>query len=207
MTAIGDEAFSANYLEELDFPASLTTIGAEAFIENYLTEITIPTTITSLGDLAFGYNQINTITFEGDTSVSLFAVGFLDEDELMTGISTFASTYSHWENMAYTYSSFDPNRYDTNGTLSAGTYAFNLSDASAANNPNLDIWSFTTTSSSSNTSSTPSTPSVTPNVTTTSTSTTPQETLPQTGVSESSVSLLGIGIILYLISKSVKQTT
>jgi|GEM_PF-1909830 len=197
LTTIEDEAFSANYLEDLVFPASLTTIGAEAFLENYLTEITIPTTITSLGNLAFGYNLINAITFEGDTSVSLFAPGFLDEDGIVAGKSTFSSTYSHWEDSTYIYSSFDPDRYDTNGTLLAGTYSFNLSDANTTNNPNLDIWSFTT--------SAPSTPGVTPPTNTT--PTTPQEPLPQTGVSESYACILGLGALLYFISKRIKYST
>ena len=55
LVSIGYEAFSETFIEDINFPSTLTTIGGSAFAwSQHLIEVILPDGLTSLGDFAFG---------------------------------------------------------------------------------------------------------------------------------------------------------
>jgi BspA type Leucine rich repeat region (6 copies) len=205
ITNIGEEAFIANYLEDITLPNNLTTLGDGAFSENYLTEVTLPSSLMYIGNYVFTYNSIESITFLSDLSLDLFQIDFVDESYLVSGISTFASAYSAWNNGHYFYSTFEPDLYTTTDDILAGTYTLDVAGLlETANNieqPNLLKW----TSSTNSTPSTPTTPSTSTTTTTTPTSSSPLEPLPETGISSYSTLLLGLGLVMYIMSHRIRR--
>ena len=57
LITIGDRAFEANSITEIDFPSSLTSIGMGAFQGNDLKELSIPANIIDIGVTAFSENS------------------------------------------------------------------------------------------------------------------------------------------------------
>ncbi|GMO39747.1 MAG: hypothetical protein Pg6C_00380 [Treponemataceae bacterium] len=58
VTAIGDDAFAFNELENVTIPASVTAVGERSFEANRLASVTIPASVTIIGDNAFAYNSM-----------------------------------------------------------------------------------------------------------------------------------------------------
>ncbi len=55
LVSIGHEAFRETFIEDINFPSTLTTIGGDAFAwSQHLIEVILPDGLTSLGDFAFG---------------------------------------------------------------------------------------------------------------------------------------------------------